>query len=86
MPVKTGLAARALALPIRVYRVFSPLFPGSCRFQPTCSDYALAALQDHGAWRGSALVLRRMLRCHPVALLGGSSGYDPPPPAVRANH
>lgn len=82
--MKLNLAARALALPIRVYRAFSPLFPGSCRFQPTCSEYALQALHGHGALRGSGLALRRVLRCHPVTFLGGSSGYDPLPPAVKA--
>jgi putative membrane protein insertion efficiency factor len=68
--------AHVLALPVRLYRlVFSPLLGSNCRFQPTCSEYALEALAKHGAIRGSWLALRRILRCHP----GGGSGYDPVP-------
>jgi len=54
----------------------SPWFPKSCRFQPTCSNYALEALKVHGLWKGSGLAVRRILRCHPW----GGSGYDPVPP------
>ncbi|MEM6491641.1 MAG: membrane protein insertion efficiency factor YidD [Pseudomonadota bacterium] len=62
---------------VQIYRyVLSPLFPASCRFQPTCSAYALDVLRTHGALRGGWLTLRRMARCHPL----GGSGYDPPPP------
>lgn len=53
----------------------SPLLPPSCRFTPTCSQYALEALRRHGPFRGSWLALRRILRCHPW----GGSGYDPVP-------
>ena len=70
--------ARIAALPIHFYRlVISPWLGSNCRFQPTCSAYALEALERHGAWRGSWLALRRILRCRP----GGGSGYDPVPPA-----
>jgi putative membrane protein insertion efficiency factor len=69
--------AHIAALPVRAYRLFlSPWFGMNCRFQPTCSAYALEALEKHGAIRGSWLALRRILRCHP----GGGSGYDPVPP------
>ena len=66
--------ARLLALPVHFYRlVISPLLGSNCRFQPTCSAYALEALAKHGALRGGWLALRRILRCRP----GGGSGYDP---------
>lgn len=62
---------------IRFYQVcLSPLKPsGTCRFTPTCSQYALEALRKHGLFKGSWLALRRILRCHPW----GGSGYDPVP-------
>jgi hypothetical protein len=59
--------------------VISPVLLPRCRFLPTCSDYALEALAEHGAARGSLLAGRRLLRCHPW----GGSGYDPVPPAPR---
>ena len=66
-------AARLLALPVRGYRlVFSPWVGHNCRFQPTCSAYALEALDRHGALRGGWLALRRILRCHPW----GGAGVD----------
>ena len=68
--------ARLLALPVHFYRlVVSPLLGSNCRFQPTCSAYALEALARHGALRGGWLALCRILRCRP----GGGSGYDPVP-------
>ena len=71
-----------LSLPIRLYRgLISPLLPASCRFQPTCSAYALEALHTHGPFKGLYLAARRILRCHPISWLGGSSGFDPVPPA-----
>jgi putative membrane protein insertion efficiency factor len=70
----------ALAAPVHVYRlVISPMLPPRCRFVPTCSAYALEAIESHGALRGSWLAMRRVLRCHPVRWLGGSSGHDPVP-------
>jgi putative membrane protein insertion efficiency factor len=51
-----------------------------CRFQPTCSEYALDAVRIHGPLKGVALTGRRLLRCHPISWLGGSSGFDPVPP------
>lgn len=65
-----------LALPVRAYRLlFSPWIGHSCRFQPTCSAYALEALRRHGGLRGSWLTLHRILRCNPW----GGTGYDPVP-------
>ncbi|UIJ37689.1 membrane protein insertion efficiency factor YidD [Desulfobaculum bizertense] len=62
---------------IRAYQRFiSPLFPPSCRFVPTCSSYALEALQVHGLFKGSLLAAWRILRCHPFC----KGGYDPVPP------
>jgi putative membrane protein insertion efficiency factor len=67
---------RALILLIRLYRLtLSPLFGPACRFEPSCSRYAMACLETHGALRGSWLALRRLLRCHPFH----PGGYDPPP-------
>ncbi|MBO7416951.1 MAG: membrane protein insertion efficiency factor YidD [Bacteroidaceae bacterium] len=65
-----------LILPIMFYRKFiSPLTPPSCRFVPTCSEYAIEALRKWGPFKGSWLALKRIIRCHP----GGGSGYDPVP-------
>lgn len=74
-------AIAVLLAPILFYRRFlSPLFPPVCRFEPTCSEYAMDALRIHGPFKGVALALRRLSRCHPIAWLGGSSGFDPVPP------
>ncbi|MCC5957256.1 MAG: membrane protein insertion efficiency factor YidD [Natronohydrobacter sp.] len=65
-----------LSLPVRFYRiVFSPWVGFNCRYQPTCSAYALDALERHGAIKGGWLAMRRIGRCHPW----GHSGYDPVP-------
>jgi putative membrane protein insertion efficiency factor len=53
--------------------------PHVCRFTPSCSVYALEALKIHGPVKGSWLTLKRLSRCHPIAWLGGSSGFDPVP-------
>jgi uncharacterized protein len=64
-------------LPIRIYQwTVSPLLPRTCRFAPSCSEYAAEALLAHGLWRGGGLAARRLLRCHPW----GGHGYDPVPP------
>lgn len=65
-----------MILPIKFYRKYiSPFTPPSCRFTPSCSQYAIEALQKHGPVRGSWLALKRIIRCRP----GGGSGYDPVP-------
>ena len=61
---------------VRLYQRFiSPLTPPSCRFTPTCSQYAVEALQKYGPFKGLWLAVKRLLRCHPW----GGSGYDPVP-------
>ncbi len=66
---------------VRGYQLLiSPLLPPSCRYLPSCSDYAIEALARHGALRGSGLALRRLCRCHPW----GGSGYDPVPQCKSA--
>jgi len=70
---------RLLIVLIRFYRRnISPLRPPSCRFIPTCSAYALEALEKHGALKGGALALRRILKCHPFHRQI-SIEYDPVP-------
>ena len=72
----SSLVRRAVVLPLRVYRRWlSPLKPPMCRFSPTCSQYAVEAIELHGVVRGSLLALGRLLRCHPLC----KGGYDPVP-------
>ncbi len=67
---------RLLILAVTLYRrCLSPLLPPACRFHPSCSAYALQALELHGALRGSWLTLRRLLRCQPLC----RGGFDPVP-------
>jgi putative membrane protein insertion efficiency factor len=74
------IAVALLSAPVLFYRgVISPLLPPTCRFTPSCSAYALEALQLHGPVKGLWLTLKRLARCHPISWLGGSSGFDPVP-------
>ncbi len=67
---------RILIAIVRGYKKYiSPLLPPSCRFTPTCSEYAVEALQKHGAWKGGWLAVWRILRCNPLC----KGGYDPVP-------
>ena len=77
-------AVALLSAPIHVYRkLLSPLKPPTCRFTPSCSVYALEALERHGPLQGLWLAARRVARCHPITWLGGSSGFDPVPLSKR---
>lgn len=75
-PLPKRLLTALLILPIRFYQlVISPMLPKSCRFEPTCSSYAVEALRKHGPLKGTWLALKRIARCHPW----GGSGWDPVP-------
>lgn len=70
------MMARVLIWIVKAYQLLlSPFFGQQCRFYPTCSHYAVEALQKHGAIRGSYYTLRRLLRCHPWC----DGGHDPVP-------
>ncbi|MBV8349496.1 MAG: membrane protein insertion efficiency factor YidD [Mycolicibacterium sp.] len=75
---RAGVVSLAIRAVIRAYQLLiSPVLLPSCRFLPTCSEYAADAIERHGAVRGAALALRRLARCQPW----GGSGYDPVPEA-----
>jgi uncharacterized protein len=70
------IAEILLLVPIYIYRgVISPIKPPSCRYTPTCSEYAIQAIKKHGPIKGFKLAAKRLLSCHPW----GGSGYDPVP-------
>lgn len=78
-----SIAARLLKAPIHVYRYTLSAFIGRhCRHLPTCSEYALQAIDTNGPWRGVWLTLARISRCHPW----GSSGFDPVPDIRAERH
>ncbi len=67
---------KIFTLPVLIYQyVISPLFPSTCRFTPTCSEYTKHAIIKHGIFKGSKLGAKRIAKCHPW----GDSGYDPVP-------
>ena len=73
--IKKGIG-RLLILLVRLYQVaISTYTPASCRYTPTCSQYAIQAIRKHGPLKGTWLAIKRILRCHPW----GGSGYDPVP-------
>ncbi|MDB5440602.1 MAG: yidD [Caulobacteraceae bacterium] len=72
---------RSVRLAHRAYKVtLSPFIGQNCRFQPTCSDYAMQVLIEQGPVRGGYLTVRRLCSCHPFS---GKSGYDPAPPKTK---
>lgn len=72
-----SLSVRGVIVLIRAYQLLlSPFAGGACRFEPSCSAYAVTAVETHGVWRGLRLALRRVASCHPL----GRSGFDPVPP------
>jgi len=77
--LRLTMRAPALGLLAGYQLIVSPLITGlfgaACRFEPSCSHYASAAIAEHGVWRGGLLTARRLLRCHPL----GGHGYDPVP-------
>lgn len=73
---RVSLPARFEILFVRLYqRALSPVIGTQCRFHPTCSQYAIACLEAHGAVRGTVLTIRRLMKCHPW----GAAGVDHPP-------
>lgn len=70
------LPKRMMLALLRFYkREISPMLPDACRFRPTCSEYAMQAIQKYGVLKGGYLAIRRILRCHPFH----PGGYDPVP-------
>lgn len=78
-----GAVKKVLVFLIKTYQLtISPIFShGSCRYYPTCSQYALEAIEIHGVFKGSLLAVRRILRCNPFF----KGGYDPVPPKKNKN-
>ena len=69
-----------LILIIKFYKYFvSPYLHSNCRYLPTCSEYFIDSLKTHGTLKGLFLGIKRILRCHPIKILGGNSGFDPVP-------
>lgn len=82
-PAHVSLAARPLRALVRAYQYARAGRPSPCRFVPSCSTYAVEALERHGAVKGTAYAVRRLARCHPW----GGQGYDPvPAPPEPAPH
>ena len=77
-PMATGRAARWVVTSVRLYQAARAGRPSPCRFWPSCSEYAIDAVGEHGAARGGWMTVRRLARCHPW----GGFGVDPVPPAA----
>ena len=76
MAKNRSLLKAVAIIPVRLYQyLIRPMLPNACRYNPSCSQYAVEAIDKHGAFKGSWLGLKRILRCHPW----GGQGYDPVP-------
>ena len=63
---------------IKLYKLLiSPYLGNNCRFMPTCSEYFIEALNEHGFIKGTSIGMKRLLSCHPIKFLGSKEGYDP---------
>ena len=68
---------KAATLLIKIYKYFfSPLLGSKCRFLPSCSDYCIECLEEHGLIKGFFFSFKRIIKCHPIKFLGGNSGLD----------
>ena len=75
-----NITRKFLILIIKCYKYFvSPYFHSNCRYLPTCSEYFIDSLMLNGAIKGLFLGIKRILRCHPIKILGGNGGFDPAP-------
>jgi uncharacterized protein len=83
MPIATRVSKAMAKAPVRVYRwTLKPMIGMECRYLPTCSEYALEAIDRNGAWRGTWLTLARVCRCNPW----GGHGFDPVPDISGTRH
>ena len=71
---------------IKAYKyLISPLLGLSCRYLPTCSEYSIDALKEHGFFKGLFISIKRILSCHPIKFLGGGEGFDPVKKEMKDN-
>ena len=71
---------------IKTYKyLISPLLGNSCRYLPTCSEYSIDALNEHGFFKGLFMSIKRILSCHPIKFLGGGEGFDPVKKEMKDN-
>ena len=74
----TKIFSKILILLIKLYQlILSPILGSNCRYLPTCSEYFIDCLKEFGFFKGCLLGTKRILSCHPIKFLGGSSGFDP---------